>query len=49
MEAAIEGCIYLDVEIQVPREKRVLHALVDSGAQGNFISQVIVLKEGIPT
>jgi Reverse transcriptase (RNA-dependent DNA polymerase)/RNase H-like domain found in reverse transcriptase/Integrase zinc binding domain/Chromo (CHRromatin Organisation MOdifier) domain/Integrase core domain len=43
-----EECIFLDVEVQTPQGKRMLHALLDSGAQGNFISQAIVLEERIP-
>jgi len=42
-----EECIFLDVEIQISQGKRVLRALLDSGAQGNFISQAIVLEEGV--
>jgi len=42
-----EECIFLDVEIQISQGKRVLRALLDSEAQGNFISQAIVLEEGV--
>jgi Aspartyl protease len=35
------------VEIQTPRGKRTLRALLDSGAQGNFIFQAVILEKGI--
>ena len=45
--SASEECIFLDVEIQTPQGKRMLRALLDSGAQGNFLSQAIVIEEKI--
>jgi Reverse transcriptase (RNA-dependent DNA polymerase)/RNase H-like domain found in reverse transcriptase len=47
VEAGHDACLFLDVEIQTPRGKRTLRALLDSGAQGNFISQAVILEEGI--
>jgi RNase H-like domain found in reverse transcriptase/Reverse transcriptase (RNA-dependent DNA polymerase)/Integrase zinc binding domain/Integrase core domain/Chromo (CHRromatin Organisation MOdifier) domain len=47
VEAESDGCIFLDIEVQTPRGKRRLRALLDSGAQGNFISQAIVVEEGL--
>ena len=47
VEAESEEHIFLDVKVQTKRGKRRLHALLDSGAQGNFISQAIVLEEDI--
>jgi hypothetical protein len=46
-EKSSEQCIYLDVEIHISQGRRTLHALLDSGAHGNFISQAIVLEERI--
>ena len=40
-------CIAVDVAINVAGERHVLYALVDSGAEDDFISQAVVLRLGL--